>query len=74
VVAAAGCVVDALIHNIEAYISLNATMHTDSLAYERIKLVSKSIRTAVYDGTNMWVRISAPTDHPYRPQQITYRR
>ena len=47
---------DALIHNIEAYISVNATMHTDSLAYEGIKLISQSIRTAVYDGTNMWAR------------------
>ena len=28
-------------------------MHTDSLAYEGIKLISQSIRTAVFDGTNM---------------------
>jgi alcohol dehydrogenase class IV len=54
VTAASG--MDALIHNIEAYISVNATMHTDSLAYEGIKLISQSIRTAVYDGTNMWAR------------------
>jgi alcohol dehydrogenase class IV len=54
VTAASG--MDALIHNIEAYISVNATMHTDSLAYEGIKLISKSIRAAVYDGTNMWAR------------------
>jgi alcohol dehydrogenase class IV len=47
---------DALIHNIEAYISVNTTMHTDPLAAEGIKLISKSIRTAVYDGTNMWAR------------------
>jgi len=54
VTAASG--MDALIHNIEAYISVNATMHTDSLAYEGIKLISQSIRTAVFDGTNMWAR------------------
>jgi len=56
VTAASG--MDALIHNIEAYISVNATMHTDSLAYEGIKLISQSIRTAVFDGTNMWARDS----------------
>jgi len=54
VTAASG--MDALIHNIEAYISVNATMHTDSLAYEGIKLISQSIRTAVFDGGNMWAR------------------
>jgi len=54
VTAASG--MDALIHNIEAYISVNATMHTDPLAAEGIKLISKSIRTAVYDGTSAWAR------------------
>jgi alcohol dehydrogenase len=54
VTAASG--MDALIHNIEAYISVNATMHTDSLAYEGVRLISQSIRTAVYDGSNMWAR------------------
>jgi alcohol dehydrogenase len=54
VTAAAG--MDALIHNIEAYISVNATMHTDPLAYEGIKLIAKSIRAATYDGTNAWAR------------------
>ena len=47
---------DALIHCIEAYISVNATMHTDPLAAEGIKLISKSIRTAVYDGASAWAR------------------
>ena len=47
---------DALIHCIEAYTSVNATMHTDPLAYEGIKLISKSIRAATYDGTNAWAR------------------
>ena len=37
VTAASG--MDALIHNIEAYISVNATMHTDPLAREGIKLI-----------------------------------
>ncbi len=54
VTAASG--MDALIHCIEAYISVNATMHTDPLAYEGIKLISKSIRTATYDGSNAWAR------------------
>ena len=54
VTAASG--MDALIHNIEAYISVNATMHTDPLAAEGIKLISKSIRTAVFDGSNAWAR------------------
>ncbi len=54
VTAASG--MDALIHNIEAYISVNATMHTDPLAAEGIRLISKSIRTAVYDGSSVWAR------------------
>lgn len=54
VTAASG--MDALIHNIEAYISVNATMHTDPLAAEGIKLIIKSIRTAVFDGGNAWAR------------------
>ena len=31
-------------------------MHTDPLAYEGIKLISKSIRTATFDGSNAWAR------------------
>jgi alcohol dehydrogenase class IV len=54
VTAASG--MDALIHCIEAYTSVNATMHTDPLALEGIKLISKSIRAATYDGTNAWAR------------------
>jgi len=54
VTAASG--LDALIHCIEAYISVNATMHTDPLAFEGIKLIGRSIRTATYDGTNAWAR------------------
>lgn len=54
VTAASG--LDALIHNIESFISVNATMHTDCLALEGIRLISKSIRTAVFDGSSMWAR------------------
>jgi len=54
VTAASG--MDALIHNIEAYTSVNATMHTDPLAREGIELISKSIRTAVFDGSNVEAR------------------
>ena len=54
VTAASG--MDALIHNIEAYTSVNATMHTDPLARDGIELISKSIRTAVFDGSNVEAR------------------
>jgi alcohol dehydrogenase class IV len=54
VTAASG--MDALIHNIEAYTSVNATMHTDPLAREGIELISKSIRTAVFDASNIEAR------------------
>jgi alcohol dehydrogenase class IV len=54
VTAASG--LDALIHCIEAYISTNATMHTDPLAFEGIKLIAGSIRTATFDGSNAWAR------------------
>ena len=54
VTAASG--MDAFIHNIEAYTSVNATMHTDPLAREGIELISKSIRTAVFDGSNIEAR------------------
>jgi alcohol dehydrogenase class IV len=48
--------IDALIHNIEAYTSVNATPLTDMYALEGIKLICRSIRTAVYQGTNMEAR------------------
>ena len=54
VTAASG--MDAFIHCIEAYTSVNATMHTDPLAREGIDLISKSIRTAVFDGSNIEAR------------------
>jgi alcohol dehydrogenase len=48
--------IDALIHNIEAYTSVNATPLTDMYALEGIKLIARSIRTAVYQGTNLEAR------------------
>ena len=47
---------DALIHNIEAFTSVNATPLTDMYALEGIKLITRSIRTAVYQGTNVEAR------------------
>ncbi|MFE3573034.1 iron-containing alcohol dehydrogenase [Lysinibacillus sp. NPDC059133] len=48
--------VDALTHAIEAYVSVNANEVTDALALQAIKLISGSIRTAVYDGQNKQAR------------------
>ena len=47
---------DALIHNIEAFTSVNATPVTDLYALEGIKLITRSIRTAVFQGTNVEAR------------------
>jgi alcohol dehydrogenase class IV len=47
---------DALIHNIEAFTSVNATPITDMYALDGIRLIAKSIRTAVYQGTNVQAR------------------
>jgi len=54
VTSAAG--MDALIHNIEAYISVNATPITDALALQGIELIGRSLRTAVFDGGNLDAR------------------
>ncbi|MBQ3356322.1 MAG: iron-containing alcohol dehydrogenase [Oscillospiraceae bacterium] len=48
--------IDALTHAIEAYICSVPTPYTDALALEAIRLVSKSLRTAVRDGSNMEAR------------------
>lgn len=48
--------IDALIHNIEAYTSVNATPLTDMYAIKGIELISRSIRTAVYQGSNVEAR------------------
>ncbi|WP_054637487.1 iron-containing alcohol dehydrogenase [Thalassobacillus sp. C254] len=44
--------VDALTHAVEAYISVNATPLTDSLALEAVRLISRNIRTAVWHGSH----------------------
>jgi len=48
--------IDALIHNIEAYTSVNATPLTDMYAIKGIELIARSIRTAVYQGGNVEAR------------------
>jgi len=48
--------IDALIHNIEAYTSVNASPVTDMYALEGIKLICRSIRTAGYQGNNLEAR------------------
>ncbi|GAX89256.1 iron-containing alcohol dehydrogenase [Effusibacillus lacus] len=47
---------DAFTHAVEAYISVNATTLTDSLALEAVKLISGNLRTAVWHGTNREAR------------------
>lgn len=48
--------VDALTHAIEAYVSVNASPTSDALALHAIRLMSRSIRTAVHDGENKEAR------------------
>jgi alcohol dehydrogenase len=50
--------VDALCHAIEAYVSLDASPITDTLALKAISLVTKNIRSAYKDGENMYSRTS----------------
>ena len=45
----------------EAYVSKNASVVSDALALQAIRLISQSIRTAVQDGTN----VQARTDMSY---------
>lgn len=47
---------DALTHAVEAYVSTAATPVTDSAALMAIKLISKYLRSAVANGTNMEAR------------------
>ncbi len=47
---------DALIHAVEAYTSKNATSMTDLLARESMRLISRNIRTAYANGTNLDAR------------------
>ncbi|SHJ05642.1 iron-containing alcohol dehydrogenase [Desulfofundulus thermosubterraneus] len=47
---------DALTHAVEAYISVNATTITDTLALEAIRLIARHLRTAVANGEHMEAR------------------
>ena len=47
---------DALIHAVEAYTSINATPTTDMLAKEAIRLIFHNIRTAYANGANLAAR------------------
>lgn len=48
--------VDAFVHALEAYISVNASPVSDTLALKAMSLISGSIRTAVDDGKNQKAR------------------
>lgn len=48
--------VDALTHAVEAYISKNSSPVSDALALQAIRLISGSLRTAVFEGTNKEAR------------------
>ncbi|MDQ0219294.1 iron-containing alcohol dehydrogenase [Peribacillus cavernae] len=49
--------IDALTHAIEAYISVNASPTTEGLSLQAIRLISRSIRTAVNNGDDKQARI-----------------
>lgn len=55
-VATAASGMDALIHAIEAYTSVNASSMTDHLALRAIELIAANIRTAWADGANLDAR------------------
>lgn len=48
--------IDALTHAIEAYVSVNSSPTTEALSLHAIRLISKSLRTAVQDGQNQQAR------------------
>ncbi|MFB5196313.1 iron-containing alcohol dehydrogenase [Neobacillus sp. KR4-4] len=48
--------VDALTHAVEAYVSKNASVVSDALALQAIRLISNSIRTAVSNGQDKQAR------------------
>jgi alcohol dehydrogenase len=48
--------VDALTHAVEAYVSKNASVVSDALALQSIRLISNSIRTAVSNGQDKQAR------------------
>nr|WP_318539134.1 iron-containing alcohol dehydrogenase [Terribacillus saccharophilus] len=47
---------DALVHAVESYTAIKAGELTDGIALQAIKLISRSLRTAVYDGSNLRAR------------------
>lgn len=47
---------DALVHAIESYTAIRANELTDGIALQAIKLISRSIRTAVYNGKELKAR------------------
>lgn len=49
--------IDALTHAVEAYVSVNASLTTDGLALQAIRLISRSLRKAVEDGSDKQARI-----------------
>ncbi|TWI59675.1 iron-containing alcohol dehydrogenase [Halalkalibacter nanhaiisediminis] len=49
--------IDALTHAVEAYISVNASPTTDGLALQAIRLIGRSLRKAVEDGSDKQARI-----------------
>jgi alcohol dehydrogenase len=49
--------IDALTHAVEAYLSVNASPTSDGLALQAIRLIARSIRTAVKEGENKQARI-----------------
>ncbi len=53
--------VDALVHAVEAYISVNASPITDSLALGAIKMISRSLPVAYEDPLNLVARDSMAT-------------
>lgn len=48
--------IDALTHAIEAYLSVNASPTTDGLALQAIRLIGRSLRKAVKDGSDRQAR------------------
>ncbi|PSL31650.1 alcohol dehydrogenase [Planomicrobium soli] len=48
--------IDALTHAVEAYISVNASPATDALALQAIRLIARSLRTAVQNGEDKRAR------------------
>ena len=49
--------IDALTHAVEAYLSVNASPTSDGLALQAIRLIARSLRKAVEDGSNKQARI-----------------